>query len=284
MASGAVSRILRISRVVAELERAEAFYRDALGFHRVPDSFGPSILSQLFGIARTGITGQVMRLGTDEIALVQFDLPGARYLEHSRSNDLGFQHLAIVVNDMGAAYRRLMAHTPQAISTGGPQTLPPRNGGVTAFKFRDPDGHPLELLHFPPGQGRQVWHARRTGPCLGIDHSALAVAEAGRSLLFYQHLGFQVTARSSNHGPAQSRLDDLPNARASVTSLRPPAPEGPGLELLAYDPPGHPAPNAILTDWVTLLCPGLPAPTLLRDPDGHRMLLTGTDRGTTAPA
>jgi hypothetical protein len=34
----------------------------------------------------------------------------------------------------------------------------PRNGSVQAFKFRDRDGHPLELLYFPPGQGRPIWH------------------------------------------------------------------------------------------------------------------------------
>ena len=48
------------------------------------------------------------------------------------------------------------------ISEGGPQLLPPSNGAVRAFKFRDPDGHPLELIWFPPGQGRAVWHAGAT--------------------------------------------------------------------------------------------------------------------------
>ena len=31
----------------------------------------------------------------------------------------------------------------------GPQLLPPSTGSVTAFKVRDPDGHPLELSYNP---------------------------------------------------------------------------------------------------------------------------------------
>jgi hypothetical protein len=53
---------------------------------------------------------------------------------------------------------------------------------VTAFKFRDHDGHPLELLAFPegrvPGPGRT---ANGTGPFLGVDHTAIAVRDTARS-------------------------------------------------------------------------------------------------------
>ena len=80
--------------------------------------------------------------------------PGPPYPAGSRSPDLWFQHFAIVVSDMDAAYARLRAAGVPPISFGGPETLPEQNGGVRAFKFREPDGHPLELLWFPPGQGR----------------------------------------------------------------------------------------------------------------------------------
>ena len=46
---------------------------------------------------------------------------------------------------MDAAYARVRAAGVQPISLNGPETLPERNGGVRAFKFRDPDDHPLEL-------------------------------------------------------------------------------------------------------------------------------------------
>ena len=41
-----------------------------------------------------------MRLGTQDIALVRFTVPGRPYPRDSRSDDLWFQHLAIVVDDL----------------------------------------------------------------------------------------------------------------------------------------------------------------------------------------
>ena len=211
-----------------------------------------------------------MHLGNETIELVRSTPPGPPVPDDSRSNDLWFQHLAIPTGDMAAAVARLARCGPRPISTTGPVLLPPENGSVTAWKFRDPDGHPLELIHFPSGPAR--WQG--AGLTLGIDHSALAVADTAASLRFYADLGFHPAARSHNHGPAQSRLDGLADADATITSLRFPA--GPGLELLAYHPAGRPmpeAPDGLWVDWTTLSCPGLPEPRLLRDPDGHRVVL-----------
>lgn len=281
-------RVLRVSRVVADLDRSEAFYRDGLGFHRIGAGPLDAGLAALMGLPGATAEQVVMRLDAQEIALVRFDPAGRPYPPDSRSDDLWFQHLAIVVSDMAAACLRLQPQGAPSISTRGPETLPSRNGGVAAFKFRDPDGHPLELIHFPPGQGREIWQQPNgAGPFLGIDHTALSVSDTARSLGFYRALGFHVASRSLNYGEPQSRMDGLPGARARVTGLRPAAAGGMGLELLGYLPPGRPAPptavNALVTDWVTLLTPGLRRRgTLLadgrraavrRDPDGHVMLL-----------
>ena len=272
------ARIIRISRVVADLARSEAFYREALGFRRVAGGPGDAAAARLLGLPATRQV--VMRLGGQEIALVASDPAGAAYPADSRSNDLWFQHLAIVVSDMGAAYGIVSAHSPTAISAGGPQTLPPRNGSVSAYKFRDPDGHPLELLQFPRGS-KPNWDAAGPGPFLGIDHSALAVASGRRSLAFYRGLGFGIADRSFNHGPAQSRLDGLPEAAVHVSGLRLAGAPGPGLELLRYMPPGRPRPPvppaAQLTDWVTLDVPALASSRSVTDPDGHLLLLQGRD-------
>lgn len=286
-------RVLRVSRVVADLERAERFYRDGLGFRCVRAGPGDPMLATLLGLPGAALQEAVMRLGREEIALVRFDPPGPVYPPDSRSDDGWFQHLAIVVGDMAGAYQRVSALTPQPITLGGPVVLPPRNGGVSAFKFRDPDGHPLELIRFPPGTGRPRWRRPGAGP-FGVDHSAIAAADTARSVRHYRRLGFQISERSWNHGPAQERLDGLPGARAHVTGLRLPGRGGPGLELLAYVPPGRPAPevptNAAVTDWVTLLCPGLrrgmrladgSVAALVRDPDGHLMVLVSRDRPPT---
>ena len=274
-------RLLRISRVVANLDRAEAFYRDALGFRGIGRApLGADVLTAL-GMSDFTADQAVMRLGHEEIALVRVSPPGRPYPADSRSCDLWFQHLAIVVRDMDAAYAQLSAHGGwQAISWGGPQLLPPANGSVRAFKFRDPDGHPLELIWYPAGQGRAVWHdSSAKGPFLGIGHSALAVSLTSRSLAFYRRLGLNPTDRSWNHGAPQSALDGLLDARARVIGLRPTSPDGPGLELLRYVPSGRPMvapkPNDVITDWVTVAVAALgrPSPGALRDPDGHILLL-----------
>ena len=108
-------------------------------------------------------------------------------------------------------------------------------GGVTAFKFRDPEGHPLELLSFPSETGPKIWqYVGGDDPCLGIDHSAVSVADTRRSAAFYAALGLTVLARSLNTGPEQERLDDVSGATVEVTALALPAGTKPHLELLCY--------------------------------------------------
>ena len=278
-------RVVRICRVVSDLARAEAFYCSALGCR--PVSRGPldPAIARALDVPHIPANEVVVRLGGEEVALVQFALPGRAYPENSGSNDLWFQHLAIVVSDMDAAYARLLANPAwHPISVGGPQALPETDGGVRAFKFRDPDGHPLEFLWLPPGRGRAIWHERpsslREPPFLGIDHTALAVKSTRRSVDFYRALGMRLGHQSLNHGAAQSHLDGLRDARVRVSALRTKSADAPGLELLAYAPPGRPPEHTCVinlsTDWVTLeaTAAGTFAPCAVADPDGHLLLLT----------
>ena len=125
-------------------------------------------------------------------------------LIHDRSSpdDTAFQHFALVVRDMALALAQLRGvpgWTP--ISSGGPQRLPQGSGGVTAFKFQDPDGHPLELLAFPEHAVPPHWMERSAdGIFLGIDHSAISVRDTAISTAFYQSLGF-----SRHRADVQSR-------------------------------------------------------------------------------
>ena len=50
-------------------------------------------------------------------------------------------------------HERLSRFPFTTISRNGPEALP---GGVVAFKFRGPDGHPLELIQFPWPDPRTV--------------------------------------------------------------------------------------------------------------------------------
>jgi len=233
-----------IGLTVSDLDRTERFYRDTLDFRTVARRhLEKSSLNALLGLPAGPVELLTMQLGNQQVEFTQFARPGRPYPADSQSADLWFQHFAIVVSDMDAAYARVRAAGVQPISTNGPETLPERNGGVRAFKFRDPDGHPLELLWFPPGQGRSFWHGR-TGLFLGIDHSAIAISSTEKSLAFYQGLlGLHVAYAGTNEGGTQERLDGATGAVVRITGLQAAAPQGPGIEFLDYVRPatGRPA-------------------------------------------
>ncbi len=238
-----IVRLLRVGLNVSDLDRSSAFYRDALGFSIVDRQSYQRVPG--YSTAGSGVRVRIrrMKLGRQEIELRQFDPPGVPYPENSTASDLWFQHCAIVVHDMAAAYERLQRYGAVAITQGGPQRLPPGTGSVVAYKFRDPDGHPLELIHFPLGSGDARWQAKSLTQTMGIDHSALSVSDAMRSIAFYQALGLSMRSRQTNVGPAQSRLDGLPDVSVGVTAMSPAETHTPHVELLSYDNPrGRAAP------------------------------------------
>jgi catechol 2,3-dioxygenase-like lactoylglutathione lyase family enzyme len=109
--------------------------------------------------------------------------------------------------------------------------------GIKAIKFRDPDGHNLELLWFPEGKGNPVWKKPGTNLFLGIDHTAMTVRSTENSLKFYRDLlGLTVAAGTLNMGREQEQLDSLPGARALVTGLTSKM-SPPGMEFLEYERP-----------------------------------------------
>lgn len=231
-----VTAVEAIGITVSDMDRGVAFYRDVLTFELLADS---------------GTAGKVrearLQLGDERIVLAEHvDAKGRPIPYDSRSNDLWFQHIAIITSDIDMAYRRLVEHHVELISPG-PQRLPESNpaaGGIAACYFHDPDGHPLEILQFPPGKGQEKWHRPTNRLLLGIDHTAIVVSDTAPSLEFYcDLLGMKVVGMSLNFGPEQERLNQVPGARLRITSLR--AEQGPGVELLEYvsPPDGRPIPT-----------------------------------------
>jgi catechol 2,3-dioxygenase-like lactoylglutathione lyase family enzyme len=226
---------------VADADRSAAFLRDVLDFEEVSDVEvdGPGV-ERLQGVFPARLRLVRMRLGREELELAEYLAPAGRPVPlDSRANDLWFQHAAIVVSDMGRAYARLRAHGV-AHASPAPQRLPdwnPQAAGIEAFYFRDPDGHFLELIRFPPGKGDPRWQQDGDALFLGIDHTAIVVSDTEASLRFWRDgLGLRVTGGSENYGPEQERLNAVFGARLRITTLR--APRGPGVELLEYRAPG----------------------------------------------
>ncbi|MDX2130524.1 MAG: VOC family protein [Planctomycetota bacterium] len=308
-----VTAVESIGITVGDLDRAVDFYTRVLGFEKASEhEFAGEAIEHLTGVFPARVRTARLRLGQESIELTDYLAPEGRPIpDDSRSNDRWFQHIAIVVSDMPRAYAHLRAHAVRHASSG-PQTLPdwnPNAGGISAFYFKDPEGHVLEVIHFPPGKGDPRWAARAaespTSLFLGIDHTAIVVEDTERSLAFYRDaLGMRVAGGSENYGPEQERLNAVFGARLRITTLR--APQGPGVELLEYlaptdgrEYPGDARLNDLLTWTTNVTCPdthalsshlrggarwispgpvsGLPhemkldAAAHARDPDGHAL-------------
>ena len=293
---------------VADMDRAVDFYATVLSFEKVSDvEIANTDFERLAGVFGARVRIVRMRLGDELIDLTEYLAPRGRPIPiDSRSQDRWFQHVAIIVSDMDRAYATLRAHKVQHASSG-PQRLPdwnPNAGGIQAFYFKDPDGHPLEILQFPAGKGDPKWHRPTNRLFLGIDHTAIVSGSTDASLAFYRDvLGMRVAGESENYGTEQEHLNNVFGARLRITALR--ASSGPGVELLEYLAPTdgrlyptdarsndllhwqtiigtsntEAAHRALRTARVRFVSPGLVAlgdtavAALVRDPDGHAVVL-----------
>jgi catechol 2,3-dioxygenase-like lactoylglutathione lyase family enzyme len=268
-----VSAVDTIGMTVSDMNRAVEFYTKVLTFEKVADvevaGRDYELLEGVFG-ARMRIVR--LRLGDEEIELTEFLAPKGRPMPADmRPNDRAFQHIAIIVSNMDAAYDRLRDAGVEHGSTG-PQRLPDWNnsaGGIRAFYFRDPDRHFLEILQFPAGKGLEKWH-RSGRTFLGIDHTAIVVSDTDVSLKLYRDaLGMSVVGESENYDTEQEHLNNVFGARLRITSLR--ARSGPGIELLEYLAPrdGRPVPLDMrsndIAQWQTTI--------VTSDPEGLSALV-----------
>jgi catechol 2,3-dioxygenase-like lactoylglutathione lyase family enzyme len=303
-----VQAVAMVGLTVSDMDRSIQFYTTVLDFEKVSDDeLVGDAYEELQGVFGARLRVVRLRLGEEYLQLTEYLAPTGRPAPvDARSNDRWFQHVAIIVSDMDRAYARLRRFKVQHASTG-PQLLPktiPAAAGIRAFYFRDPDGHPLEVLQFPPDKGDPKWHRRGGRLFLGIDHTAIVVGNTKASLEFYRDvLGFRVAGESMNFGTEQEHLNNVKEARLRITGLR--APRGPGIEFLEYlfptDGRAYPAderPNDLVHWQTTVLVPdaeaaaaivrrgkfrlfspepvelpdtalGFKRGLLVRDPDGH---------------
>ena len=234
-------KVETIGITVKDMNRSVKFYSEVLGFKKISDTEVAGAeyeeLEGLFGIRMRIVK---MQLGEEQIELTDYLTSGGRSIpEDAKSNDLIFQHIAIVVSDIDKAYLQLRKFNIDQVSTS-PQTLPKSNlaaAGVKAFYFHDPDMHNLELIYFPKGKGQQKWQEPTGKLFLGIDHTAIGVSNTEKSLHFYQSiLGVEKKGESWNMGIEQAHLNFIENASLHITGLR--TEKGPGIEFLQYLQPG----------------------------------------------
>ena len=139
-----------VGQVVADLERARAFYEEVLGFafwfdSEVPDEAAAKLLSLP---APLGVRMAYLTLGDFTLELIHYGADGAAAECVRRGmNQTGLTHLSISVEDISAVAARAQAF--------GAEVIEASNLGV-ALMVRDPDGQLVELLdpsfrqHLPP--------------------------------------------------------------------------------------------------------------------------------------
>src|SRR5437773_1090780 len=300
-----------VGMTVSDMDHSVAFY-SALAFQKVSDV---EVLGEQYehleGVFGTRMRIVRMKLGNEFVDLTEYLAPRGRPIPvDSRSNDIWFQHIAIVVRDMDQAFEKLRALKVQFVSTG-PQTLPPSikaAAGIKAFYFGDHDQPNLEIIYFPPGKGDPRWQEKTDKLFLGIDHTAIGISNTDASLKFYRDLlELRKAGESENFGTEQEHLNQVFGAHLRITGMR--ASSGPGIEFLEYLTPrdGRTRPadvhandivhwqTMIATDDVDLLAKklrdahvsfvssgvvmmpkgkvGYSKGALVSDPDGHSVLL-----------
>jgi catechol 2,3-dioxygenase-like lactoylglutathione lyase family enzyme len=296
--NGVATNVLSVGMTVADMPRSIDFYTNVLSCLKTADRQAEGAeYDHLYGLSAVRLRIVTLKLGEQTIVLTEFLTPKGRAAPpDSRSHDLTFQHIAIVVREMAQAYQHLRQHEVRQTSSS-PQTLPAWNavaGGIQSFYFKDPDGHNLELIHFPTGKGNPKWQHATERLFIGIDHTAIVVANTLASRAFYcGQLGLELRQESENFGFEQAHLSGVAGARVRISSLQ--ASEGLGIELLEYIEPndGRPMPTPTQANdrwfWQTTIAVGtaidrtqsaettaastLNRSQLIQDPDGHAVCL-----------
>lgn len=126
------------------LERMRSFYCDLLGFKevsRVSWKAGEPKIDAVMALAGTGATTVMLQLGSLCVELFEFESPSPapQRTDDRPVNSYGITHLCFDVEDVDAAYRRM-------VDAGVRFHCPPQDFGAAKATYgRDPDGNVFEL-------------------------------------------------------------------------------------------------------------------------------------------
>jgi diaminopimelate decarboxylase len=149
--STAVLAVDHISVTCASLERSLSFYRDALGLTVLErGAETDERIGELLGLPGARLRFADLALGDGRLVeLLEYEAPAGRALR-PQPNDAGAGHVALAVDDLDAALRRLRDHGFP--SRSAPVLLDDHEGrwkDVRIAYVDDPDGFVIELIQRP---------------------------------------------------------------------------------------------------------------------------------------
>ena len=147
------------SPIVADLDKAVAFYRDGIGFEVQGEAANADANPQLramFGLPNARLRWQIGRAPPTPggVEIVEISRGGGKPVARAMQ-DPGAVMLMVVVRDINATLARLKQVGAPVVTTGGaPVTVGGGLQGVLAVVVKDPAGHFVELVQpgmLPPG-------------------------------------------------------------------------------------------------------------------------------------
>ena len=136
---------------VSNLERSLTFWRDVLGFELSHTAHQTGeMASEITGVQGAEIKLAVVKApGGHKIELLEYLAPPERKGNVDlRPCDVGFVHVALIVDDLNAILSAIKASCWEA--AGKPQTLQSGpNAGKRVVYVRDPDGTTIEFMQAP---------------------------------------------------------------------------------------------------------------------------------------
>jgi len=146
------SQTVDIGVVTSNVEKAAAFYTEALGFKEVEGFDVPAEMGKEAGLSdNQPFHVRVFVLGSEptatKVKLMEFpDAPGAKADNAYVHSTLGLSYLTLHITDTNAAMERLKAAGVEPVANG-PYDLPEGfPEGVYLTVVRDPDGNLIELV------------------------------------------------------------------------------------------------------------------------------------------
>ncbi|HET9833893.1 MAG TPA: VOC family protein [Vicinamibacterales bacterium] len=178
------------SPIVSDLDKAIAFYRDALGLdiQGTPSNAEQNApLRNMFGLPDAQLRWMVgrppaMRTGVEIVEVKKAD---GKPVER-RVQDPGAFTLIVLVRDIDAAFAKVKQAAAPVVTAGG---RPIAVGRAKAFVTKDPDGHFVEVAQLNP---LPETTAPETANVIGV-RVRLTVDDAGQSMRQYQALGLNGT-------------------------------------------------------------------------------------------